>query len=130
MYMYIYIYIYAYIYIQLCSPSDRAQPWTGYTYRTKNRFSCLLRSIPTLYNVTIHSASDHSTIFDYCERFKHGGDLGRTGGRPPKFEVGERPMHPSLPNISRTTVIGCEAKYELTKKRFSGGISGGEISSG
>jgi len=35
-------------------------------------------------------------------------------------------MHPSS-NIWRTIVIGCEAKYELTKKRFSEGISGGEI---
>ena len=36
-------------------------------------------------------------------------------GRSPKFEGGRRPMHPS-PNISRNTVIGCEAKYEVTKK--------------
>ena len=35
-------------------------------------------------------------------------------------------MHPP-PYILRTTVIGCEAKHELTKKRFSEGISGGEI---
>jgi len=27
-------------------------------------------------------------------------------------------MHPS-PNISRSTVIGCEAKYELSKKKVS-----------
>jgi len=30
------------------------------------------------------------------------------------------------PNISRSTVIGCEAKYELTKERSSGRISGGQ----
>jgi len=30
-------------------------------------------------------------------------------------------MHQS-PNILRSTVIGCEAKYELTKKRCQGGI--------
>ena len=51
-----------------------------------------------------------------------GGDLGGTGGTvSPKFEVGGRPMYPS-PNISRSTVIGCEAKYELTKTRSQGRI--------
>src|SRR6218665_604450 len=45
----------------------------------------------------------------------HGWRLGWTGGVPRKFEGGRRPMHPS-PNISRNTVIGCEAKYEVTKK--------------
>jgi len=35
-------------------------------------------------------------------------------------------MLPS-PNIFRTTGIGCEAKYEATKKRSSGGISDCEI---
>jgi len=35
-------------------------------------------------------------------------------------------MHTS-PNISRTTVIGYESKYELTKKRSSGRVSGGVI---
>src|SRR6218665_2992057 len=36
-------------------------------------------------------------------------------------------MYPS-PNISRSrpTVIRCKAKHELTKKRSSGGFSGGE----
>ena len=49
-----------------------------------------------------------------------GGDLGRTGGTvPPKFEVGDGPC--ILPhNILRSTVMGCEAKYELTKKRCQG----------
>ena len=44
-----------------------------------------------------------------------GGDLGGSGGMVhPKFEVRERQcIRP--PNILRTTVIGCEAKYELTK---------------
>jgi len=37
-----------------------------------------------------------------------GGSLQRKWG-------GGRPTHP-CPNISRSTVIGCEAKYELTKK--------------
>ena len=60
-----------------------------------------------------------------------GGDLrgGLDGTVPPKFEVGERPMHPS-PNIIRPTNIlrstvtcmECEEKYELTKKRCKGGI--------
>jgi len=36
-------------------------------------------------------------------------------GRSPKILGGGRPMHPS-PNILRTTVSGCEEKYELTKK--------------
>ena len=51
-----------------------------------------------------------------------GGDLGGTGGTvPPKFEVGGGPcVHPS--NILRSTVMGCEAKYKLTKKRCQGGI--------
>jgi len=35
-------------------------------------------------------------------------------------------MHPS-PNILRSTVMGCEAKYELTKKRCQGGIFLSEI---
>ena len=45
-----------------------------------------------------------------------GGDLWGTGGQcPKKFEVGT--THASVsPNISRTTVIGCDAKYELTKR--------------
>jgi len=42
-----------------------------------------------------------------------GGDLG--GTVLPKFEVGDGPcIHP--PNILRSTVIGCEANYELIKK--------------
>src|SRR6218665_1029862 len=48
------------------------------------------------------------------------------GGRPPnKFEVGERPIR--SPNILRSTVIGCEAKYELTKKRSQGEVFCSEI---
>ena len=47
------------------------------------------------------------------------GGLGRR--LPPKFEVGDssciRPDRP--PNILISTVIGCEAKYELTEKRVS-----------
>jgi len=35
-------------------------------------------------------------------------------------------MHPS-PNILRSTVIGCEAKYELTKKRSQKEIICSEI---
>src|SRR6218665_3598443 len=35
-------------------------------------------------------------------------------------------MHPS-PNLLRSTVMGCEAKYELTKKRCQGGIFWSEI---
>jgi len=43
-----------------------------------------------------------------------GGDLGELGDGPPKFEVGRQPMHPS-PNISRSSVIGCVRKCELSK---------------
>jgi len=43
-----------------------------------------------------------------------GGDLGGWGRSPPKFEVGDGPcIRPS--NILRSSVIECEAKYELTK---------------
>src|SRR6218665_2663574 len=56
------------------------------------------------------------------KRPDHGRRLREDWGTvPPKFEVRGRPMHPS-PNILRSTVIGCEAKYELTKKRCQGGI--------
>ena len=49
-----------------------------------------------------------------CLRHTTGGDLGGMGDGAPKFEVGGRPyIRP--PNILRTSVIGCEAKYELTK---------------
>jgi len=42
-----------------------------------------------------------------------GGDLG--GTVPLKCEVGDGPcIRP--PNILRSTVIGCEGNYELTKK--------------
>ena len=46
-----------------------------------------------------------------------GGDLWETAGDglTQKCEVGDDPsIRP--PNILRSTVIGCEAKYELTKK--------------
>ena len=56
-----------------------------------------------------------------------GGDLGGTGGTVlPKVEVGGRPMHPP-PNILRSSVIGCVAKYELAKKRCNGVIICSEI---
>ena len=48
-----------------------------------------------------------------------GGDLG--GAVPQKPEAEGRPMH-SSPNISRSSVIGCIAKYELTKKRCHEGM--------
>jgi len=53
-----------------------------------------------------------------------GGDLGGTGGTVlPQFEVGDGPcIRPPNILISRPTVIGCEAKYELSKKRSQGGI--------
>jgi len=45
-----------------------------------------------------------------------GGDLGRTGGTVPQnLRWGDGPCI-LPPNILRSTVIGCEAKYELTKK--------------
>jgi len=48
-------------------------------------------------------------------RHEHVRRLKESGGRSPqKCEVGGRLMHPS-PNISRSTVIGCEAKYELSQ---------------
>src|SRR6218665_3048418 len=36
-------------------------------------------------------------------------------------------MHPSPPNILRSTVMGCKAKYEMTKKRCQGAIFLSEI---
>jgi len=53
-----------------------------------------------------------------------GGDLRETGGTvPSKYEVGRRPMHTrTSPNISRSSVIGCVAKYELTKKMSWGNV--------
>src|SRR6218665_3117001 len=55
-----------------------------------------------------------------------GGDLGGLGGRPPKkFEVGDGPCIRPL-QFLRSTVMGCEAKYELTK-RCQGGIFLSEI---
>ena len=45
------------------------------------------------------------------------GDLGGLGDGPPKkIEVGTAHASVPLPNISRSSVIGCEAKYELIKK--------------
>jgi len=35
-------------------------------------------------------------------------------------------VHPS-PNISRSSVVGCVAKYELTKKRCNDGMFSSEI---
>ena len=45
-----------------------------------------------------------------------GGDLGGLGDGPPKFGVGTANASVS-PNISRSSVIGCVWKYELSKKR-------------
>ena len=41
--------------------------------------------------------------------------MGGLGDGPPKFEVGQ-PMHPSPQYFEKYSVIGCEAKYKLTKK--------------
>ena len=50
----------------------------------------------------------------------HGRRLGETEGTvPQKFEAGA--AHASVPQIFR------ELLYELTKERYAGGISGGEI---
>jgi len=74
----------------------------------------------------LHSLCQYTSVSAYpggflCSEFQfidRGLRLSGTGGRSPKkFEVGGSPMHPS-PNILRTSVIGCEAKYELTKKIF------------
>ena len=54
---------------------------------------------------------------------KHtGGGQGVTWGMvPPKFEVGDGPCI-RFPNILKTTRFGCEAKHELSKKGFAGGL--------
>src|SRR6218665_1326595 len=55
----------------------------------------------------------HNYSFDYCR----GGNLGRDWvDGPPKFEVGERPMHSPPPNILRSSVVGCARKCEKSKK--------------
>ena len=53
----------------------------------------------------------------YCSITRgHGRRLKEDwGDGPPKVRGGGRPMHSSL-NISRSSVIGCVAKYEVTKK--------------
>src|SRR6218665_2720868 len=49
-----------------------------------------------------------------------GGDLGGDwGDGPPKFEVGGRHMHPSPPNILRSSVVGCARKYEQSVRKGS-----------
>ena len=59
-----------------------------------------------------HSGSCHSGP---C----HSGQGRRprgTGGRPPKFEMGDGPcIRP--PNILRSSVVGCAQKYEQSKKK-------------
>ena len=57
-----------------------------------------------------------------------GGNLGGLGGRSPpkKIEVGDGPCIRS-PNILRSTVMGCKAEYEMTKKRCQGAIFLSEI---
>jgi len=56
-----------------------------------------------------------------------GGDLGDWGDGPPKFEVGGTPMHSPPPNISRSSVIGCVVKYEVTKRKCHEGMFYSEI---
>jgi len=49
-------------------------------------------------------------------KFLMGGDLGELGDGPPK-KLRWGTAHVFIPpNISRSSVIGCVAKYELTKK--------------
>jgi len=49
------------------------------------------------------------------------GDLERTGGGSQNLRWGYVPcIRPH--NISRSTAIGCEAKYERSKKRSQGGF--------
>ena len=56
-----------------------------------------------------------------------GGDLGGLGEGPPQnLRSGGRPMYPP-PNISRSSVIGCVWKYELSKKKCDDGIFCSEI---
>ena len=50
----------------------------------------------------------------YFSRHCTGGDL-EWGQSPQNLRRGNGPCI-RLPNILRSTVIGCEAKYELTKK--------------
>src|SRR6218665_2614335 len=49
------------------------------------------------------------------------GDWGDGSPQNCRWGTDASPMHPS-PNILKSTVIGCEAKYELTKKMCQGGI--------
>ena len=76
---------------------------------------------------TLHLDQHYQNLYDTPLPPKHGRRLsGTEGDGPPKFEVGDGPCI-CAPNISRSTVIGCEAKYELTKKRSRGGILYSEI---
>src|SRR6218665_1942925 len=50
----------------------------------------------------------------------HGIGLRGLGDAPPK-KLKWGTAHASLPNISRSSFIGCVTKYELTK-RYKGGI--------
>ena len=69
--------------------------------------------------------SAHGELF--C-RSSMGGDLGRgLGDGPPKIWGGGRPMHPSPQYFEKYSVMGCEAKYELTQKRRPGGLFSSEI---
>ena len=64
---------------------------------------------------------------DIRERRSMSGDLGGTWRTvPPKFEVGDDPCI-RLPNILRSSVIGCVWKYELSKERCHEGIFCSEI---
>src|SRR6218665_1873759 len=76
-------------------------------------YSCMLA-------VYIHVFSPLSRCLCLCLTLYHGRRRrfrrtawGEDG--PPKM-LSTRPMHPS-PNISRSTAIGCEAKYELTRSQ-------------
>ena len=54
---------------------------------------------------------------DALEQQLHGRRLRGTGGTVPLIIWGGGTAHaPISPNILRSTVIGCEAKYKLTKK--------------
>ena len=56
------------------------------------------------------------------------GYLGGLGGRFPQNLRWGRPMHPSTSCIiSRSSVIGCVRKYELSKKRCNGEFFCSEI---
>src|SRR6218665_3624374 len=65
-----------------------------------------------------HSFLVYFALISHGRRFR--------GTVPTKFEVGEGPCI-RRPNILKSNVIGCEAKYLVSKRRFQEGIFSSEI---